>query len=238
MSKRIDLTNQVFGYWKVISFDQEKTNNHGSYWICKCQLCGEIKSVRSTHLRSGKSTSCGCSMNKISKGQTFGYLEAISINEERSGKGKGNFWNCYCHNCGNYNVVNASNLILNRALSCGCIKMSKGEYEIEEYLKQNNIKYKKQYSFPDLKGENNYPLKFDFLVYLNVPILIEFQGKQHYEAIDFYGGKEGLKKQQKRDNLKREYCKNKNILLYEISYKDNLIIKMEELINGRIIKTD
>ena len=30
MSKRIDLTNQVFGYWKVISFDQEKTNNHGS----------------------------------------------------------------------------------------------------------------------------------------------------------------------------------------------------------------
>lgn len=231
MSKRIDLTNQIFGSWKVIEFDKERSNSHGSYWKCICLNCNKIKSVRSTHLRSGRSTSCGCSMSKVKIGDRFGFLEAISINNEKSGLGKGNFWNCYCHNCGGTNIVNASNLIQNRSLSCGCAKMSKGEYEIEQFLKNNNIKYNKQYSFSDLVGDNNYPLKFDFIIYLNSPVLIEFQGKQHYEAIEFYGGQKSFLKQQQRDNLKRDFCKKNKIKLYEISYKDNIQKRMEEIIN-------
>ena len=60
MSKRIDLTNQTFGDWYVINFNEERSNNHGSHWNCKCLKCGRIKAVRSAHLRSGASTSCGC----------------------------------------------------------------------------------------------------------------------------------------------------------------------------------
>ena len=29
------------------------------YWLCKCQ-CGTVKTVRSDHLTSGKTRSCGC----------------------------------------------------------------------------------------------------------------------------------------------------------------------------------
>lgn len=95
----------------------------------------------------------------------------------------------------------------------------------------HNIKFHKQYYFEDLKP-NNYPLKFDFAIFNPNIILIEYQGKQHYEPIDFYGGIEGLQKQQLRDNQKREYCLSHNIPLYEISYKDNIISKLEECIYG------
>lgn len=84
MSKRIDLTNKKFGHWTVLNFDEERSNSHGSYWVCKC-TCGTIKSVRSSHLRSGASTSCGCTNSKIKIGDTFGFLEVISLNEQLSG---------------------------------------------------------------------------------------------------------------------------------------------------------
>lgn len=231
MSKRIDLTNQTFGDWYVINFNEERSNNHSSYWNCKCLKCGRIKAVRSTHLRSGASASCGCKSSQIKIGDKFGFLEVISLDEKRSGQGKGRYWSCYCHNCGSTHSIDASNLYRRNALSCGCIKMSKGEYKIEQWLKGHNIKFHKQYYFEDLKP-NNYPLKFDFAIFNPNIILIEYQGKQHYEPIDFYGGIEGLQKQQLRDNLKREYCLSHNIPLYEISYKNNIINKLEEFIYG------
>lgn len=231
MSKRIDLTNQTFGDWYVIDFNKERSNNHGSYWNCKCLKCGQIKAVRSTHLRSGASTSCGCKSSQIRIGDKFGFLEVISLDEERSGQGKGRYWFCYCHNCGSTHSIDASNLNRGNALSCGCIKMSKGEYKIEQWLKGHNIKFHKQYYFEDLKP-NNYPLKFDFAIFNPNIMLIEYQGKQHYEPVDFYDGIEGLQKQQLRDNQKRKYCLSHSIPLYEISYKDNIISKLEECIYG------
>ena len=170
-------------------------------------------------------------LTKIKIGDKFGFLEVISLDEKRSGQGKGRYWSCYCHNCGSTHSIDASNLYRGNALSCGCIKMSKGEYKIEQWLRSHNIKFHKQYYFEDLKP-NNYPLKFDFAIFNPNIILIEYQGKQHYEPIDFYGGIEGLQKQQLRDNQKREYCLSHNIPLYEISYKDNIISKLEECIYG------
>jgi hypothetical protein len=42
---------------------------------------------------------------------------------------------------------------------------------------------------------------------------VEFQGKQHYEAVDFFGGEEKLKEQKKRDKKKKMLCKISNIRL-------------------------
>lgn len=230
MSKRIDLINQKFGHWTVLNFDEEKSNSHGSYWVCKC-TCGTIKSVRSSHLRSGASASCGCANSKIKIGDTFGFLEVISLNEQLSGQGKGRYWNCICHNCNQLHCVDANTLSRGHSLSCGCLKMSKGEYDIEQFLIAKNIKFIRQYSFLDLKP-NNYPLKFDFAIFNPSIKLIEYQGKQHYQPVDFYGGQDNYKKQQERDLMKKQYCESHNIPLYEISYKDNLLEKMEEIIYG------
>lgn len=61
MKKEIKV-GATFGKWKVVRKDESKRNDAHIYWICQCQ-CGNIKSVRSTNLRSGKSISCGCVNN-------------------------------------------------------------------------------------------------------------------------------------------------------------------------------
>ena len=103
----------------------------------------------------------------------------------------------------------------------GCPKCneSKGEKLVRKWLEKNNIKYKYQYSFPDCKDINTLP--FDF--YLpDYNIAIEYQGKQHYESIDYFGGEKSLQYTQKHDSIKKEYCKNNNIKLLEIPYFKNV----------------
>ena len=53
MSKLIDLTGRQFGRLTVIKRD---TSAKRVKWICQCS-CGNIKSIQSTHLISGASTS-------------------------------------------------------------------------------------------------------------------------------------------------------------------------------------
>lgn len=52
-----DLTGSNFGNWEVLSFS--RTENRKSWQICKCLKCGAIKEVRTDHLKSGQSKSCG-----------------------------------------------------------------------------------------------------------------------------------------------------------------------------------
>ena len=65
-----------------------------------------------------------------------------------------------------------------------------------------------------------YQCKFDWLgqqsLDIYVPELnvgIEYQGQQHYEPVDIFGGKEGLQKTQERDERKRKLCFEKGIKL-------------------------
>lgn len=67
--------------------------------------------------------------------------------------GRPSIWLCKC-DCGNTHIVLASNLIRGKLTSCGCDTNSKGELKIEEVLKENNICYKKQYKFKDLRGKS------------------------------------------------------------------------------------
>ena len=83
-----------------------------------------------------------------------------------------------------------------------------------------NIDFQTQYTFSDLKGINEGLLRFDFYININKPILIEFQGKQHYESSEYFGGEINLKHQQENDQIKREYCNHNNLILIEIPYYD------------------
>lgn len=51
-------------------------------------------------------------------------------------------------------------------------------------------------------------------------IAIEYQGQQHYEAISLFGGEEGLKATQERDEKKRILSKQHGITLLEWDYSD------------------
>ena len=50
-------------------------------------------------------------------------------------------------------------------------------------------------------------------------VAIEYQGQQHYEAIEFFGGTEALQYNIRRDELKREKCLRAGIKLIEWNYQ-------------------
>ena len=118
----------------------------------------------------------------------------------------------------------------NHLLSCGCDSMSKGEQLLEKIFRDNQIKYRRQYSFTDLKKIRL--LKFDFAIFDNKDTLkytIEYQGQQHYEPVKYFGGKDSFVKQQEYDEEKRKYCKENNIQLIEIPYWDFAKINLDYL---------
>ena len=102
---------------------------------------------------------------------------------------------------------------------CMSCKTSKGEVFIKDFLIKNCISFIQQYKFDDCRDKKQ--LSFDFYL-KNLNICIEFNGKQHYEPIEYFGGINSLKSQIKRDLIKREYCENNNILLIIIRYDDDI----------------
>ena len=78
------------------------------------------------------------------------------------------------------------------------MRASRGEIKIEEILTEAGVPFKMEYSFPDLVSSNGRPLRFDFVVFDddgNIDFIIEYQGRQHYEASSKFGGKRGLYQQ-------------------------------------------
>ena len=107
------------------------------------------------------------------------------------------------------------------------MRASRGEIKIEEILTNYGLVFKEEYIFPDLVSSNGRPLRFDFAVFDDdgdIDFLIEFQGIQHYEPKEKFGGLSGLRKQQYNDNKKRRFCALHDFKLIEIPYyEENLI---------------
>lgn len=107
-----DLTNMIFGKWKVIerAYDNEKSK--GAKWLCECE-CGTQKIVWGKYLRNGKSRSCGCSHERKWVGERFGNLTITSISNDDTN----NIYHCLC-DCGN--IVDVVGSAIYDTKSCGC----------------------------------------------------------------------------------------------------------------------
>lgn len=216
-----DLTGKRFGKLVVI----DRYYQYGeTKWNCKCD-CGNITQVKASSLRSGAIQSCGCKERVYEDltGQKFGLLTVICKDEEETKKHGGIYWKCLCE-CGNKKTVYSGHLKSGNIISCGCSSKSNGEVVIEKFLNENRYKYIPQKSFSDLISINGGKLFFDF--YLpEYNLCIEYDGKQHYESVEYFGGEESFQLQIKNDLLKNEYCKNNNIHLLRIPYT----VKFEDI---------
>jgi hypothetical protein len=98
---------------------------------------------------------------------------------------------------------------------CTNCNESRGEKAIAKYLDKNNISYYRQHKFSDCR--NVFELPFDFYI----PALrtaIEFDGKQHYEPIGYFGGLQTFEKLQINDRIKSDYCEDNYIDLVRVKY--------------------
>lgn len=56
----------------------------------------------------------------------------------------------------------------------------------------------------------------------SISVGIEYQGRQHYEPIGYFGGESHFEHQQENDRKKRKLCKDKGITLIEWPYKEKI----------------
>lgn len=218
---KIDLVNKIFGRLTVIE-DSGKRNNGRIIWKCKCN-CGNECYVDTNRLTQNNTQSCGCfhrefianlNVNDLTN-QKFGKLLALYPTNKRIDNKI--VWHCQC-DCGNYYDVIGTRLLSGHTQSCGCIRSSIGENNIQKILQENNINYIKEYTFTNLPK-----LRYDF--YLpDLNILIEFDGEQHYRDT----GWGNLESTQNRDKIKNEYALSHNISLIRIPYyeRDNITLDL------------
>lgn len=110
---------------------------------------------------------------------------------------------------------------------CGCpyCNSSKGELIISKILNTLNINYEAQKTFDDLKDTQS--LSYDFYI-PDQDILIEYQGVQHYQPVDRFGGEDHFKIQQKHDKMKLDYAKENNYNLIAVPYTEDTFSKIKK----------
>lgn len=108
--------------------------------------------------------------------------------------------------------------------------MSRGEIKVKEILEQAGLLFEQQYIFPDLVASNGLPLRFDFAVFDDegkLDFLIEYNGEQHYTAVDAYGGGKKLAQQKYNDSMKLRYCAKNDYRIVVIPYYDYEKLNLE-----------
>jgi hypothetical protein len=104
-----------------------------------------------------------------------------------------------------------------RGSGCPNCNTSKGEDKVKRILENLEISFKQQYTFKKLINKRK--LKCDFFL-PDFNLVIEYNGRQHYEPVNRFGGKIGLIETERRDQIKRDYFNENNINLLEIHYLD------------------
>lgn len=111
-------------FGRLVVMNRHPERGH-SYWWCRCD-CGAVRSIWSSHLRSGASQSCGClarergrTRTKIQIGERYGRLTVLARDMDRSIPNVRSYWRCQC-DCGAITSVSCSHLTLGNTMSCGC----------------------------------------------------------------------------------------------------------------------
>lgn len=216
---------------KRLPKDEIPWKSHETGFLCHCQKCDKDYIIRKNSLPLG----CPyCDATKPSGrgrirqdmiGRKFGHLTVLERDTNHFYNGKKcvtTYWKCQC-DCGNIISVRSQHFLgqggHSRTVSCGCASKSSGELQIEDILNNNNINFKTQYVIKEF----SFNAPFDFAIFNNddsLKCLIEFDGIQHFKAVERFGGEEKFKIQQERDANKNKYCKEHGIRLIRIPYYD------------------
>ena len=173
---------------------------------------------------------CGKEKSALSRKKTSEYFknelkivnpDVICIGEYYNSKTK---IKVKCLKCGHIWEALPSNLL--RGSGCPKCNKSNGETTIYNWLINNDIDFIPQKKFDGCKDKRLLP--FDFYI-PSKNIAIEYDGKQHSQPIDWFGGLEGFKYIKRHDQIKTQYCKNNDIKLFRITYEDNIQEKLNSL---------
>ncbi len=116
---------------------------------------------------------------------------------------------------------------------CPHCNSPKGELIINKILKSLGINHEVHKTFDDLKDKSY--LSYDFYI-PDQNILIEYQGLQHYQSIDYFGGETKFKNQQKHDQMKLDYAKEHGYNLIAVPYTEDTFSKIKKYLTKHGLK--
>ena len=214
-------TSEYLQKLEELKYDYSKTKYIGmsKNIIITCKIHGDFKIIAGNHLYK-KSGCPRCSPSKPINNDDFINFANIKHN------------NLYTYSKCKY-ITDREKVIITCKLhgdfsqrpsdhkqgqGCPICKSSQGEKRIKKILDDNNIKYVQEKRFDDCKYKNSLP--FDFYIH-QYKTCIEYDGIQHFQPIDHFGGENAFIQTQYRDSLKTIYCNSNNFTLIRISYKDS-----------------
>lgn len=201
-------------------------NGTKEYTEFKCTDCGTILRTKPEYLIQGRGCR-ECAKISASKRMTLSHdtfierMNVISPNIKFLTEYKAAKLDITCR-CERGHIWTTKPDILLRGYGCPMCNSSKGEKIIQNFLLDHNICFETQKRFNDCRSARSLP--FDF--YLpDYHMCLEYDGRQHVEPVNFGGcsddvALDAFNHTQKHDKIKDEYCKNNNIKLIRISYKD------------------
>jgi hypothetical protein len=221
--------------YKLIECNEYKGNKNKNI-LLKCNICRRTWISFWSIMQMGSGCPF-CSNKIITIEKSLGYNRPDLISEWDYSKNNKNPFEVFTNAVSKYwwlcSICGYSwetNCYVKVKTGCPGCNLSSGERRVKDFLDNKNIEYIYEHRFKDCKHMKK--LSFDYYLH-NSNVCIEYQGAQHYDPYDFFGGEDRFKRQIKNDSIKREYCENNNIKLIEIPYwdYDNVEIILQKELN-------
>jgi len=182
------------------------TNEYGCYRCGKCLKWDYLKFLEELH--------------RLPK--TFTSFFEYSLVKKEMITDKKSLIPLKCLICDNIFKRTVSEHIINRDGCKFCTK-SKGEKAIYMFLKYNNIQFEDEVS---VLGYNGNKFRYDFVVDCqNEIVIIEYDGRGHFEIINFWQNEKEFNESRKRDIYKQKIALDENKRIIRIDYT----VKIEDI---------
>ena len=156
--------------------------------------------------------------------------ELLVLGEHKDYPQQRNFaWDCKCMLCGKKKVVTTKSLLLG-TVSCGC-ERSRYERAISNWLTSHGVSFRRERTLEGCVSDLNRPLRFDFSIMdkktNRFVCLIEYQHIQHDPVLNMKYGE----RQRETDIMKKNFCNEHDIPLYEIWYYQDMFARLQEILD-------
>lgn len=206
------------------SYDSAKYRGSSDKVVIHCQIHGSFRMLAEKHLAGQGCRKCA--FEKLKSDRKLSFWIVIHRVLRAHGRGKYDrydfrgYVNQYSKlriHCRYHGWFQQSAVIHWKGHGCPKCCDSKGERKVREVLRKLGVDFVEQHRFDECRGKR--PLPFDFyLPYQR--ILIEYDGTQHFERSELWGGKQGLKRTQRHDAIRNRFAEEFNYKLIRIPYWD------------------
>lgn len=187
-----------------------------------CKIHGTFKQTPHEHLKGYGCIKCRNEMLSFKyKIDTHEFIDrSVEVHGYLYDYSRVNYEDCrtpiiiICKKHGSFNQIPYYHI---QGRGCPKCSSSKGEEKISKILSDIGVEFEVERKFEHCRAKNALP--FDFYI-PSKNLLIEYDGIQHFESIDVFGGESQLKTQKYYDLIKTRFAKSNNIKLLRIPYYD------------------